>query len=462
MSNEELEILLFKIYLAFNEELIKKESLVIESVKPYNQYPSLICLAIGQSLPTFDISNYNLKLVYLGQAIKAIYLFEFLTENDASQLLLKKLYERFQVQGYKDFLRKLFPLAGSVISAKKEGAINIQIKKDDNYNSTIGFLDKLSVNIVNYTDVKVDYLTIRANPLYKTSDSNYRIISPLFTVEKIFNGLYFIFKEINDDLPKDLKIDLRQLITFDFSEKYILYKIIERVYGEDTIKIPGSQMNFPGATDYYLRVDNNVFIFESKDIFIRADIKESYDFSNYEKALREKLYFEKNKKKEDAKAVRQLVNFSKIILNKDFEVDKGFCEGHNIYPIILLHNRQLDILGLNNLTNIWYDIEINKLKEEGIQTDKLKKPTIMHIDTLLSMHEDIKSGKYKLHELLDEYQYWISDERKRKQDFRTHEELVEFSHNQLISFNMFFDMKYGWNLPSLFNEKALSIVKPSA
>lgn len=459
IDNKDLEILIFKIYLALNKQLNKNDNLIIESVKKFNQYPEFICLIIGNSLPTSDISNYNLKSVFIGQVLKAIFLFEFLSKQASTQKLLEDFYQRFEVTEYQGFLKKIFPLAFFVISAqKKEGSITFNVKKDDDYKSNIEFLDKLTVNNVEYVDNDIDYLTLRANPLYKMDETNYRVISPLFAIEKIFNGLYFLLKEINDDYDKTSQIKLRQLITFEFSEKYLLYKIIERTYEKKYFKLAGEQMKTPGAPDYYIRNGNKIFLFESKDILIKADIKESYDFEKYETALKEKLYFESSGKKESPKAVRQLTNFAKSLLNGDFNEDKNYKPNSiKIYPIILLHNRQLDILGLNNLINIWFDLEKIEIEKAGLSTKNLRRPTIMHIDTLLVMHEQLASGKYQLDKLLDEYLFWINEDRLKKKKFKIEIEQKQFVQDQLVSFNMFFDIKYGWTLPSLFEEKGIEI-----
>ena len=57
----------------------------------------------------------------------------------------------------------------------------------------------------------------------------------------LVKGFYYAsvqvkLKEINDAFDKSLQINLRQLITFGFSEKYLLYKIIERTYGRKYFK----------------------------------------------------------------------------------------------------------------------------------------------------------------------------------------------------------------------------------
>jgi len=459
IKNEEFEILLFKIYLALNEQLNKNDNLIIDSAKKFENYPQFICLAIGISLPTSDISNYNLKSVFIGQVLKAIFLFEFLEQQNSAQLLLKSFFDRFSVVDYKGFLQKLLPIAFFVISANKEGSITINVNKDENYKSNIEFLDKLIVNDIDYKDNETDYLTIRANPLYKTGESSYRVISPLFAIEKTFNGLYFLLKEINDSFEEKSRINLRQLITFEFSEKYLLYKIIERTYPKKYFKLAGEQMKTLGAPDYYLRDGNKVFLFESKDVLIKAEIKESYDFEQYEKALKAKLYFESIGKKESPKAVRQLANFAKTLLNNEFKEDCSYKpKSLKIYPIILLHNRQLDILGLNNLINVWFDTEKDKIEKTGLSIKNLRRPTIIHIDTLIVMHEQLKSGKYKFDNLLDDYQNWIDEKSLSKKKFKTEQEQQQFIQDQLASFNMYFDIKYGWTLPLLFKEKGINIV----
>lgn len=460
ISNQEFEILLFKIYLALNEQVNKADNLVIKSAEKFNQYPQLICLAIGNSMATFDFTNFNLKSVFIGQVIKAIFLFEFLEEQDSTGNLLKEFYTKFQVDNSIRFLQKMLPLAFFAISSvKKEGFIDLIVDKDDNYESNTDFLDKLAVNQILYEEINIDYLNLRANPLYKIEDGKYRVISPLFAIEKIFNGLYFLLKEINDGFKKENQINLRQLITYDFSEKYILYKVLERTYKKKYFKLSGEQMKTPGAPDYYIRNGNKIFLFESKDILINAKIKESYDFEKYEAALKEKLYYDSSGKKESPKAVRQLANFAKSLLNGEFKEDKNYKpKSIKVYPIILLHNRQLDIAGLNNLTNIWFSSEISSMEKESISTKNLKRPTIMNIDTLLIIHEQLASGEFELDKILDSYQDWIHEDKIKKKKFKDEDELYEFRENQLVSFNMFIDLKYNWKLPTLFEEKGLSII----
>lgn len=465
IKDSDFELLLFKIYLALNQKLNENDNSISETAKKNKDYPELINLSIGMSLPTFDITNYDITSVFISQVLRAIYLFEFLEERKELKVLLSEFYKRFDVNGYKQYLGKLLPVSGSIITAKKQGNINLVIKEDNDFESNVAFLEKLAVNHIVYeNEILKDYLYLRENPIVRIDKNIFQIIFPLFAIEKIFNGLYFLLKEINDNLTEESKINLRQLITFDFSEKYILYKLLDNIFKKKYFKLKGIEMGSPGAPDYYIRNGNKIFIFESKDILINAKIKSSYDFSKYEKALREKLYFYNNGKNEQAKAVRQLMNFAKQLLTKTFNEDKNYKPNSiKIYPIIILHNRQLDISGLNNLINIWYEWELELLKSEGINVSNIRKITIINIDTLLIFQDQISSGILKLDKLLDEYQKWIDKNLIEKKKFKTKKDYYSAIEDSLVSFNMYMSIKYNWKTPKEFADKTHSLIeKPSA
>jgi hypothetical protein len=460
ISNEEFEVLLFKVYLALSEQLNQNDNLVIDSIEEDVEYPRSICLAIANSLPTFDITNFNVNNVFLSQIVKTIFLLEFLENREDTKKLLNDFYEKFEVRDYKEFLIKLLPVSFNVISANSTGRIDLVLNRDDDFEANSSFLDKLSINHLDYEDKDVDFLNLRANPLIKIDDDTYRIIYPLFVLEKNFNGLYFILKEINDAYPEKDRVNLRQIVTFDFSEKHMLYSLLERAYGKKYFKFSGEQMKTPGAPDYYIRNGNKIFLFESKDILINATTKESYDFSEYESALKDKLYYHSGKKKESAKAVRQLANFAKVLLEGEFKEDSNYKpKSIKIYPIIVLHNRQLDIIGLNNLINYWFQDELDSFENKTINVRNVKMPTIISIDTLILIHERLADGELKLEILLDEYQSFIDETRIKKKRFKNEHEATAFVQDQLASFNMFITTKHKWKLPNLFKEKGISILE---
>jgi hypothetical protein len=270
--------------------------------------------------------------------------------------------------------------------------------------------------------------------------------------------LYFLLKEINDAFSEKERINLRQIITYDFSEKHILYSLIERAFKKKYFKLSGGEMTSDGTPDYYIRNGNKIFLFESKDILINAETKNSYDFMKYETALKDKLYWHSDEKKKSPKAVKQLANFSKKILEGTFKEDRNYKPGSaKIYPIILLHNRQLDIIGLNNLINIWFQNEIDSMVSDSINVRNLRMPTIIGIDTLILIHERLSIGEFSLDQILDDYQYFINEERLKTQRFKDENELLNAKQDQLISFNTYILNTYSWKIPNLFKEKGITI-----
>jgi hypothetical protein len=286
------------------------------------------------------------------------------------------------------------------------------------FENSCRFIEKLNVDeseILNDYDFK----KIRSKPFYKVEQGIYRIIYGLFVIELIHKGVFFKLNEINNGLKDGDKIkNFRSLYCDDFSEKYLLYKLLNSIYKNRYIEFSGEQIKQFGIDsepDYYIRNGNNLFLFESKDILINASIKSSYDFNLYEPEFKKKLYFELKKEKVDKRAVLQLINNIQNVLTKQFQFDTNY-KTHSlyIYPILILHDHQFNIAGLNLMVNSWFQIELAKLKEKGLVIDKVKPITIIDIDTII-FHQDLFRDRIlKLNLVIDEYFKFITFDTKRK------------------------------------------------
>src|SRR5690606_2399609 len=123
-----------------------------------------------------------------------------------------------------------------------------------------------------------------------------------FLIELLFKGLRFKFLSIaKQKLPQ---IDLNSYYTTHFSERHVLYSTIKLCFKDRYVQVPGIEFKKDGGPDYYMRSGSNVFIFETKDVLIKSEIKHSGDFHLYNEAFSAKLYEDGKKKK----AVVQLVN----------------------------------------------------------------------------------------------------------------------------------------------------------
>ena len=462
-TEAESEVNIFKSILYLNEQNIKLHNIAFSSTQDLDDNLKLAARTLSQSFPYSELINYDESEVLAGQMIKSIFLFEFLESDPRTNTLLTEFLKHFESPDWKTFLKSTLPLTFAVIKTKKEAHTDIVIAKDENFESSCKFLEKLNV-----TDTEIlndyDFKKIRSKPFYKVSEGVYRIIYGFFVLELIHKGVYFKLNEINNGLKDGEKIkNFRSLYCDDFSEKYLLYKLLNSIYKNRYIEYSGEQikqMGIEAEPDYYIRNGNNLFLFESKDILINAAIKSSYDFKQYEIEFKKKLHFETKKEKIEKKAVLQLINNIENVITKQFQFDTNYkTQSIHIYPILILHDHQFNIAGLNVVVNSWFQTELAKLKEKGLPTDKVKPLVIIDIDTLI-FHQDLfRDRALKLNQILDEYFKFITIDNKKKYIDNKHTK--EYAKRTVITFSHFISNYVKLNkirrVPKMIIEKGITI-----
>lgn len=403
----EFEVNFFKAYLALNSELTKSQEAIYPSIEDLDddlKIPMMIfCMAYAYS----DKVNYDIKQQWVTQTIKAILLFKFLESNDKTKHLFTEFLKFYGCNAWKDYMVRLIPLTLSPIKKEKETYTDIVVEKNETFDEQCDFIEKFIVDVHDELD-EYDFLTLRSKPLYKVERGTYRIIYDLFLVEKIYKGLYFALKEINDVLPKNQQVKgLRSIYGDKFSEKTLANTILEIIYSETSVKFSGEEldkMKIDGAPDYYIRKLNNVLVFESKDFLIPKQAKQSFDYGVYDAEFEKKLYFTEDEQgNQKPKAVAQLIENVKKLLTGNFPADTKYkrCD-INIYPILLLHDHQYDVPGFNKLINSWFQEELAVLAEEGLYIKKVKPLIIVNIDSLI-YHQVALRDNIRLHQLINDY-----------------------------------------------------------
>jgi hypothetical protein len=440
-TEEQIEIDIFKAYLLLNERLTTERNIIIDEIHKYlpvHKKPAGILLFL--QLHNYDLTNYDLDKLFTTQFLRALMFFDFLSQREDCILLLKEFYNYFGVEDYKDYLKRILPLTISVAKGTKEAHTDIILDNDATQND-VEFLNKLIIDNIEVLE-DFDFKNIRANPLYKVSDRNYRLINPPFAMEMVYNGLYWKFKEIYDKMPKNQRPkDLYGLKTFEFSEKFVLNRLLNEYFGNRFIQKTGDELDgtYDGAPDYYVRNLNNILLFESKDIMINAQVKASLDFLEIQEALAEKLY-----KKADGtpKAVLQLINSIIKILTStqgfddDYSVDKVI-----INPILILHYRMFNTAGLNKFVNFWFQEELHILKEKGLNISNVKPLVIIDIDTLIFNKDIFVDRILELEACLYEYQTDYVGYNGQGRFFTTQDYQTQALKNSFIPFGNYLDDK---------------------
>ena len=460
VSEEEFEILFFKIYLAFNQKSIENERLAGITTNHFKFPTKINSLLVAQSLKYSDITEYNLKDSFVIQLAKIIYFFDEFSVKEEFKPLLDSFYQFYKVDGYKDFIKRYLALSSLLFKSERVGTLDIVVSEGSNQQKDSDFLERFAM--LTSIEEDIDFRIVRSQPLLKLDEHTFRIIFPLFVIEKLYNGLYFKLRELNDQLPKGQKIkNLRTEITYNYSEKQLVYKLLQRCYAKKYIQQTGSSIEkagIDGFVDYYIRNGNKVFIFESKDVLLNATSKESYDFSIIEKELRKKLYYEESEGKIIRRAILQLLNSIKILMEGKFSLDPNFkTSSSRIYPIIMLHNRQLEILGINQIIKSWFRDELEKLATESYNIENIKDVVILNVDTLISYSDQIFNKTIRLEDAIESYLEFTNQDVLKGMKFKNEEELSMYLRNSCISFSEFFRRKYPWKLPKIFQEKGYTV-----
>lgn len=464
LSGSEFEILIFKIYLAYNQKLTEDEEFIEETTKSLNYPQNVFGILITQTLKQSDIIFYNLKEQLVVQMVKAIYFFEEIIDKVEFRPLLIEFYKFYEVKDYVDFMKRFMALCVLIFKAEYAGKIDLVVQEDDVI--SLSFLEKLSLPDINIGE-DIDFGNIRSHPLIKVENNKFRIIFPLFVIEKLYNGLYFKLRDLNENLPEQSKIiNLRSRLTFDFSEKSLLYKLIERSYGKKYIQKSGElirESGIEGFVDFYIRNGRKVFLFESKDILINAVIKNSNNYPRIEEELKKKLYYEERDGRRIQRAILQLINSIRVLLDGGFSLDgMNKPKSLTIYPIIVLYNRQLEILGLNQVVKSWFRHELLKLRELSYDINNVKDVVIMNVDNLILYSDKISNRTIRLEDMIDRYNKFTDISVVMNRKFNSLDHRDSTFRSSCITFSEFLRKINKWEKPKIFDEMGKTLFSAKA
>ena len=312
LPSPETERNVFKAYLAINQQISNKKNQLIKHIKGTKEPEISAIMVLGNTIAYTDFVNYNLKQLIASEFIKAFYFFEF--AQIKLPYHLNKFLEYFELKNWAEYFEMLVLVVFPLIDNNREGYSFIQITKGKDFEKKEGFLEKFALQKYNYKIGEFpDYRYLREKPLLKGSQGEYRVMSEVFLAEKFFKSLYFKFKEINENL-KDEKIkNFHSTYCYEFSEKFLFYKMMKLSFGTKYIQKSGESYNskeIKGGPDYYIRNGNKIFLFENKDILLSAETKTSYDFDKIVDELKSKLAYDFKENKE--KAVYQLARNVKL------------------------------------------------------------------------------------------------------------------------------------------------------
>ena len=445
INSSEFEVQTFKAVLAINQEFNLSDNIILKSTDNLDDNVKSQCLSMTIAFCYFDLMYFKSIEQELAQFVKANFLFKFLeNHSDKTRAILKSFYANHNIDHWKNYLKKYLPIFHAILKSDSTKPIDLIVQEDEAFEESCKFLNNLILND-EYTLDEFDFITCRSKPFYQTQVGTYRIIHPLFAIEKLYNGLFFTLSNLNKSLSNNIN-NFRSFFCDEFSEKYLVYEILDKSFPKNLIKLSGQEIKnkVPGIIaepDYYVRNSNQVYLFESKDVLIDKETKQSHDFKRIEKGLRGKFYYYlEDGIRKNVGLMQLITNIKRILLNQ-CSWDSPFPDHTYIYPILLVHYNIYNTPGVNHLINVWLKEELDHLKKEGLKTDKIKDLVVIDINTFLLFHERFRNSSLCLQCLIKEYN--------------------ESQNNNLKSFSSFISdyviQKKYWQIPKLFSELGMDL-----
>lgn len=344
----------------------------------------------------------NLVYLRLVQLIKACIFFEFCEKN--LPFHLKEFEKFYNISTWKTYIIYLHQIGMLIHEHNLETPfITVTISEEDkDFIKKKDFLNKFCLQKYGWDDNQ-DYTALKNTPIIQSENNEYKIIFEEFFCEKVYQSLYFKFKEINNSF-KETQVqfyikNFRSYIGLEFSERSLTNQLLSNAFGNKYIQLNYENLQ-DGDIDYYIRNGKYIFLFECKDNLIGKDILEECNIDKFIQKLRE-LFIETNSNnKSRDKAINQLINNIEKILNKEYPDKKYNRRNCYIYPIIVTHNNIFSLTGVNAIVNNWFKEELSK---RNIIHPYIKELTIISIDTIALFQGIFAQKGFSIKDMINKY-----------------------------------------------------------
>lgn len=378
-SLDDDEMNLFKAFLCINTELISNQ--VLDNLNEDN-FEKLVDFSIVFTFPFADLAiteNDDLEFLHLLYATfyKVEALLAFLNSKPEYSSLKDGFIKSFNVSTEEEFVKQMTYLFGKLLELKGTNSYLWNVEDKD----ALAFLDSM----VSY-DIAPDedFTHIKNSPIFKVEESVYSIIHYFFVIDKFYKSAKFKLKELyeKDEALKTLYGNFFSFFNSKFSENFLMKNLLDEMFSKKYyVKKPEREKELPGEPDYYVRHNNEVFIFENKDVLVAKGIKASADIEQINGVLKKKFLVDGTKKV----GIGQIVTTIGEIGSKHFRFDDyvNSKTSLTIYPILLVHDRIFQTLGINYRLNQWFREQCIERLGDLNKTFNIKSLTVIDIDTLI-------------------------------------------------------------------------------
>jgi hypothetical protein len=394
-------------------------------------------LALYKPFQYVDLINRDLRELYLIEIYKAALFFELLESDKDTVKILNLFLSKYSCETWVEYLIASTGLPANTLDST-EGKGNNFVEIDPAltfYDVCIRILDAISIPLEDIA-LQDDHLFLRNHPIIRTAENKFQVVYKRFLIEKIFRALYFEMSRIGHDSKIMHRDKFRSMIyTSGYSEQNILYSALDQVFYRAVQKIHGNVMEKAdpafGASDYVAYQNGSIFLFESKDILIRKEVKQKL----YIPELRTELFKKFYKDEDGDKAVLQLARNIKNLLDGKYEkFGLVFQKFRTIYPVIVVHSDAFTVLGLNQLLKKWFRQACDEVGISKKESYKIKSVVLIDCNTLLYFQDRIGAKGTSLEQLIDAYLEQTKIGTNEKHQPRS---VVEYASRYLVPFSQY-------------------------
>jgi len=439
-TNEQMEINLLDAYLVINQGLNSSKN-GFEDFQKSHPREAVYWLSMNKAFQYADLLDRNAQELFITEIGKATMLFGLLETHVLAKPILDTFLAKYDCLHWTDYLKAIAGMSAiGFDTANHSGNTLVEIDPQlPFYPTCLKILDQVSVDI-EMAVISEDFLYLRNHPIHRQCENKYQILARRFFVEKIFRALYFELREINATLGIMSDTKFRTVFyTSSFSENTLFYAVLDKIFEQSPFKKQGLEMEMIdpgfGASDYIAFHKQSVFIFESKDILIKKEVKARLFIPEMYDEFRKKFY----KDGTADKAVLQLARNVKKMIEGGYEkfmFSPSKCRF--IYPLVVVHSEAFNILGLNQILAHWFKEACIEVGLSAKQRYKIKPVVIIDVGTLLYFQDKINKNKVGLGSIISHYA------RRTKMPLdpaRSPNHITIFQERYMIPFSLFLDRR---------------------
>lgn len=407
LSEEDEELLIFKAILLLNQENTRYE-IKKEKINPSNML--FLLSVMNRNMHGEDEQSRKDRSIM--QLYFSVQFFQLLETLDEYRPLLDAFMVKHGITDWNEYIRSVFGMLA--INNFKPAKIPGDLRNDPDHLVNKVVLDTISMPWNEYVKYKsdgpedrkgnTDYKEFRDRPLIKLENGDYVFNSWEFVIDRIFNSLYFEFKDLN--VSKKLCEKVNGLFTDVFSEKHLFDQLVEMSVSKKKYEMVSEDKmneNYPkkvrkdgelGPPDYLLQNNKVCIIFECKDVRIGGDEIETHDFDIILDIFSNKLYQKKWHYKDGVKeyfpdnrdkriGITQLTDHLANVRAGNFKY-ANITKDKRIYPVLIFSDFKNLHTGFNHIAYNWYMESMDSLTARSLNNRPL---IVMSFMTLIKYHE---------------------------------------------------------------------------